>query len=194
MRPATSSKSKLKLHCTPAAELRYSLDGTNPKERTVYSAPFAVPATACTLLVAAKAGEVEKPAKIQIPVDGDDRVIIDDNKAASIPGHKKISIDTTDKVFGIIDDFRERDDILLRGVQIIIGEGEHAVQIRFNERALTAAAIETAIRGVRTAIGDEQAGVQVTVKGGVSFGDGFALKQFAERAGIGLSAGDIIQD
>ena len=185
---------KLELRCTPAAELRYSLDGTNPKEGTVYSAPFAVPATACTLLVAAKAGEVEKAAKIQIPADGDDRVIIDDNKPASIPGHKKISIDTTDKVFGVIDDFRDRADILLRGVQIIIGEGEHAVQIRFNERALTAAAIETAIRGVRTAIGDEQAGVQVTVRGGIDFGDGFALKQFAERAGIGLSAGDVVQD
>ena len=185
---------KLDLRCTPAAELRYSRDGTNPKEGTVYSAPFAVPATACTLLVAAKAGEVEKPAKIQIPADGDDRVIIDEDKPASIPGHKKISIDTTDKVFGFIDDCRERDDILLRGVQIIIGEGEHAVQIRFNERALTAAAIETAIRGVRTAIGDEQAGVQVTVRGGIDFGDGFALKQFAERAGIGLSAGDVEQD
>lgn len=185
---------KLELRCTPAAELRYSLDGTNPKQGTLYSAPFTVPATACTLLVAAKAGEVEKLAKIQIPADGDDRVIINDDTPASIPGHKKISIDTTDRVFGVIDDFRERADILLRGVQIIIGEGEHAVQIRFNERALTAAAIETAIRGVRSAIGDEQAGVQVTVRGGIDFGDGFALKQFAERARIGLAAGDVVQD
>ena len=68
------------------------------------------------------------------------------------------------------------------------------VQVRFNERELTAAAIETAIRGVRTAIGDEQAGVQVTVRGGIDFGDGFALKQFAELAGIGLSAGDVVQE
>jgi hypothetical protein len=47
---------------------------------------------------------------------------------------------------------------------------------------------------VRTAIGDEQAGVQVTVRGGIDFGDGFALKQFAELAGIGLSAGDVVQE
>lgn len=79
-------------------------------------------------------------------------------------------------------------------MQILIGEGENAVQIRFNERELTAAAIETAIHGIRQALGDEQAAVQVLIKGGIAFGDGFALKEFAEVVGIGLAAGDVIQD
>lgn len=185
---------RLELRCTPAAELRYSLDGTNPKEGTRYSEPFAVPHHACTLLVAAKAGEVEKAARIQIPADGDERVIIDDAKPARIPESKRIAIDNTDKVFGIVNSFGDRADILLRGVTIVIGEGEHGVQIRFNERALTPSAIDTAIRGVREAIGDERASVQVTVRGGIDFGDGFALKQFAELANIVLSVGDVLQD
>jgi allophanate hydrolase subunit 1 len=97
-------------------------------------------------------------------------------------------------VFGFIQRFKDRTDTLLCGVQIILGEGENAVQVRFNERKLTAAAIETAIRGLRQALGDEQAAVQILIKGGVSFGDGFALKEFAEVAGIGINAGDVIQD
>ncbi|TVQ88665.1 MAG: ATP-binding protein [Chromatiaceae bacterium] len=185
---------KVELRCTPPAELRFTLDGTNARAGQPYSEPFAVPAKGCTILIAAKAGEVEKAAKIQVPADGDDRLIIDDNKPARIPEGKRVNIDTTDKAFGVIQRFRDRQDILLRGVQILIGDGESAVQIRFNDRALTAAAIETAIRGMREAIGDEQAGVQVTIKGGVSFGDGFALKQFAELVGLGLSAGDVVQE
>ncbi len=185
---------KVELRCTPAAEMRFTLDGTNPKEGTVYAQPFPVPTKGCTILIAAKAGEVEKSAKIQIPSDGDDRVIIDDRKPARLAESKRVSIDTTDKAFDFIQRFKDRSDTLLRGVQIILGEGENAVQIRFNERELTAAAIETAIRGIRAALGDEQAAVQILIKGGISFGDGFALKEFAEVAGIGLTSGDVIQD
>lgn len=137
---------------------------------------------------------MDKSARIQIPSDGDDRVIIDDKKPARLADSKRVSIDTTDKAFAVIQRFKERPDTLMRGVQIILGDGENAVQIRFNERELTAAAIETAIRGMREALGEEQAAVQVLIRGGISFGDGFALKEFAEMAGIELASGDVIQD
>jgi Protein of unknown function (DUF499)/Fn3 associated len=185
---------KVELRCTPAADMRFTLDGTNPKEGAKYLQPFPVPAKGCTILVAAKAGEVEKGAKIQVPPDGDDRVIINDRRPARLADTKRVSFDTTDKAFGLIQRFRDRSDTLLRGVQIILGEGESAVQIRFNDRELTAAAIETAIRGIRQALGDEQAAVQILIKGGVTFGDGFALRELAETAGIALRTGDVIQD
>ena len=98
---------------------------------------------------------MDKSARIQIPSDGDDRVIIDDKKPARLADSKRVSIDTTDKAFAVIQRFKERPDTLMRGVQIILGDGENAVQIRFNERELTAAAIETAIRGMREALGEE---------------------------------------
>jgi hypothetical protein len=185
---------KVELRCTPAAELRYTLDGTNPKEGSVYTQPFPVSAKGCTVLIAAKAGEVEKSAKIQVPPDGDDRVVIEDHRPAQLAPTRRVSIDTTDRAFAFIQRFRERPDTRLHGVQILIGDGENAVQIRFNERALTAAAIETAIRGIRQALGDEQAAVQILIRGGISFGDGFALKEFAEVVGVPLTAGDVIQD
>jgi hypothetical protein len=190
---ALADTRKVELRCTPAGELRYSIDGTNPKEGARYEQPFEVPAKGCTILVAARAGEVERIAKFPIPESGG-AVAIDDAKPARIPERKRVNIDTTDKAFGIIQRFKDRDDVLMRGVQILIGEGETGVQLRFNDRQLTAAAIETAIRGVRQAIGDEQAGVQILIKGGIRFGDGFALKEFAEQAGIALAVGDVVQD
>jgi hypothetical protein len=185
---------KVELRCVPHADIRYSLDGTNPKEGAIYAEPFRVPPTGCTILIAAKAGEVEKSAKIQIPPAGDDRVIIDERRPAKLAAAKRVSIDTTDKAFAFIQRFKDRTDTVLRGVQVILGEGENAVQIRFNERTLTAAAIETAIRGIREALHDERAAVQILIRGGVSFADGFALREFAEVAGIDLESGDVIQE
>ncbi len=183
---------KVELRCTPPAEMRYTLDGTNPKEGSAYTEPFKVPAKGGTLLVVAKAGEVEKSTRFQIPADGDDRVIIDDHQPARLV-KAKVTLDTTDRAFALIQRFKDRKDTLLRGVQILIGTGETAAQIRFNDRALTVAAIETAIAGIRQALGDPQAEVQVLIRGGVTFGDGYALKEFAEVVGIALTPGDVIQ-
>jgi hypothetical protein len=173
---------KVELRCTPTTEMRYMLDCTNPKEGTPHTESFPVPAQGCTILVAAKAGEIGKSAKIQIAADGDDRVVIDDHKPARLSESKRITIDTTDKAFAVIKRFKERSDTLLRGVQIILGKGENVAQIRFNERELTAAAIETAIHGMREALGEEQAAVQVLIRGRIQFGDGVALEEFAEVA------------
>jgi len=185
---------KVELRCTPYAEMRFTVDGTNPKEGSIYTEPFVVPPNGCGILIAAKTGEVDKSTKIQIPPAGDDRVIIDDGRPAQLAETKRVSMDTTDKAFAFFQRFKDRSDTLLRGVQIILGEGENAVQIRFNERELTAAAIETAIKGIRQALGDERAEVQILIKGGVSFGDGYALKEFAELAGVELKPSDVIQD
>jgi hypothetical protein len=184
----------VELRCVPAADLRYTLDGSNPKNGTPYVAPFAVPASGATVLVAAKAGEVEKTAGFTIPASGDDRVIIDDSRPATLTDGKRVSIDTTDKAFTFIQKFKGRSDTRLKRVQIILGDGEQAVQIRFNDRELDADTIEAAIHGMRAAIGDEQADVQIIIQGGCSFGDGYALKEFADIVGIKLAAGDIEQE
>jgi hypothetical protein len=185
---------KVELRCTPTAELRYTLDGTNPKEGAIYTEPFDVPAKGGTVWVAAKAGEAEKTTTVTIPPVGDDRVVIEDSKPAQLTNTRRVALDTTDKVFNFIHKFKTHTDTRLRGVQIVLGEGENAVQVRFNERRLTAAAIEAAIDGIRQAVEDDHTAVQVLIRGGIEFGDGFRLKEFAEIADIELKAGDVLQD
>ena len=151
-----------------------------------------MPTKGCTILIAAKAGEVEKSAKIQIPSDGDDRVIIDDRKPARLAEskrgfhrHHRQGVQLHSSLQGSVR------HTAAPGFRSSWARARTQSQIRFNDRELTAAAIETAIRGIRAALGDEQAAVQILIKGGVSFGDGFALKEFAEVAGIGLTSGDV---
>ena len=79
-------------------------------------------------------------------------------------------------------------------MRIQIGEGENTVQIRFHERKVTAQMIEETVNSLRKVLNDEQAQVSIDIVGGIEFGDGFALKEFAEISGMQLKPGDVIQD
>jgi allophanate hydrolase subunit 1 len=83
---------------------------------------------------------------------------------------------------------------LLKGVRIQIGEGENTVQIRFHERQVTAQMIEETVSALRKVLGDDQAQISIDIVGGVQFGDGYALKEFAELSGLQLKPGDVIQE
>ncbi|NPT41009.1 DUF499 domain-containing protein [Paraburkholderia sp. 1N] len=157
------------LQCTPAADMRYTLDGVNPKDGVQYDKPFEVGSSAIHLMVYASAGEASRTAEFPIPAAGDKKVQIDDTKPARLSEGKRVSLDSTDKVFGILNTFKSQPKTTFKGVSIQIGEGEHTVSVRFQEREITAATIESAINGLRKALGDEQEAVTVQIKSGATF-------------------------
>jgi hypothetical protein len=189
-----ADKRRIELKCVPQAELYYTLNGSNPKEGTRYESPFEIGADSYRLLIYAKAGEANKSTEFSIPASGDKRVQIDDTKPAKLPESKRVNLDSTEKVFAVINRFRDRSSTLLKGVRIQIGEGENTVQIRFHERQITAQMIEETVNSLRKVLNDDQAQVSIDVVGGIEFGDGFALREFAELSGLQLKPGDVIQD
>ncbi|MBL1275688.1 MAG: DUF499 domain-containing protein [Ectothiorhodospiraceae bacterium] len=187
-------KRKVTLQCTPEAALLYTLDGTNPKEGACYEAPFEVGAEAVRLLVYAKAGEATKTADFQIPRSGDTKVQIDDTKPARLNGDKRVSLDTTDRVFAVINHFKDQPDTQFKGVRIEMGEGENTVTVRFQEREITAAMIEGTVNMLREVLNDTQAAIAITINGGIRFENGFAAREFAKITGMALKPGDVIQE
>lgn len=185
---------RVTLQCTPAAAMRYSLDGSNPKDGVLYEAPFAIGADSYTLLVYAEAGEATRTAEFRIPNAGTKEVVIDNNRPARLLSSKRVTLDNTQKVFAVINKFRERRNTRFKGVKIEIGEGEHTVTVRFQEREISAAMIEGAVNMLRELLEDGEAAVTVSVLGGVSFDSGFDAKEFAEAAGMALRPGDVVQD
>ena len=188
-----ADKRKIELHCTPPADIYYTLNGSNPKEGTLYQSPFAIGAEACRLLVFAQAGEANKNTEFSIPASGDQSVQIDDGKPARLIDSKRVNLDSTEQVFAVLNRFKSRDDTLLRGVRIQIGEGENTVQIRFHERQVTAHIIAETINSIRTILADDQAPVNIDIVGGIHFADGYAAKEFAELSGLQLNPGDVLQ-
>jgi len=183
---------RVELAVVPAAELRYVVDGTNPREGPVYTEPFAIPDTKATLLVYAQAGEASAVETFTIPEKGNQRAEIDENKPAKLV-REKTNIDSTYKVFEMIKSLKERQGVIFRGVILTIGEGERGVQVRFNDRPVTPGALEHLINDLRKHLQEPDALVQVKIRDGADFETGFDLKRFAEIAGIDLTPDKVEQ-
>jgi len=188
-----ADKRKVTLQCTHKAEIYYTLDGSNPKDGELYNQPFEIGSAAARLLVYAKAGEATKTADFQIQNSGDKTVVIDDTKPASLTSPKRLPLDTTDKVFKVINRFKDQPNTLFKGVRIELGEGENTVSIRFGERQITAAMIESTVNNLRDVIKEADANVSIAIKDGIDFENGFEAKEFAKLLGIELKPGDITQ-
>jgi hypothetical protein len=187
-------KRRVTLECTPPAKMYYSLDGSNPKDGTEYTGPFDVGNTTTPLLVFAQLDEATKTQSFQIPQSGDKRVQIDDTKPATFtPPSGRVTLDTTDRVFSVLNKFKSR-PTRFKGVKIEIGEGETTVTVRFEQREVTAAVIESIVTSVRDVLEETQAPITITISGGVQFDSGFDAKEFASLAGIELRPGSITQE
>ena len=191
---AVADKRRVELSVCPVAEIYYSVNGSNPKEGLRYEAPFEIGPEAFQLLVYAKADAANKNITVNIPASGDTRVHIDDHKPAKLQASKRINLDNTEKVFGIINRFKNHETIQLKGLSILIGEGENTVQIRFHEREVTVQMLEETINTMRKVLNDDQAQISITITGGIQFDNGYACKEFAELSGLQLKADDVIQE
>jgi hypothetical protein len=176
-------------------ELRYTLDGTNPREGRVYDGPFEIGDEKHTLQVFAKAGEAEGFETFHIPAhaerEGDGGPDIDDNRPASLV-RTHAQLDGAGAVFKLIQTFKDR-EARLHGARLLVGEGENAVQVSFNQRELTIAMLEYVVTSLRSALGEEDAPLQLKVRQGGDFGTGRDLKEFAELAGLELTNNTVSQ-
>ncbi|WP_293672567.1 anti-phage-associated DUF499 domain-containing protein [Thiolapillus sp.] len=189
----SADKRKVTLQCTPKAEMTYTLDGSNPKDGKTYDGPFEIGSEAVRLLVYAKSGEATKNADFQIPHSGDKTVQIDDAKPARL-SNKRMALDTTDRVYSVINHFRDQTNTRFKGVRIEIGEGENTVTVRFQEREITAAMIEGTVNSLREVLQEDQSPVAITISDGIQFESGFEAKEFAKIAGIELRPGEVTQE
>ena len=188
-----ADRRRVTLACTPRADLFYTLDGSNPKDGMSYAGPFEIGPQATRLLVYARAGEANKTADFQIPASGDQTVRIFDAKPARLQA-RRVALDTTDRVYGVINRFRDQPGTRFKGVRIEIGEGENTVTVRFQEREITAAMIEGVVNSLRQVLNEDQAPVAITIADSIQFDTGFAAKEFARLAGLELKPGDVIQE
>ena len=188
-----ADKRRVTLAATPHADIYYTLDGSNPKDGTRYDAPFEIGSASCRLLVFARAREANKTADFQIPASGDKTVQIVDSKPARLQS-KRVALDTTDRVFSVINRFRDQPGTRFKGVRVEIGEGENTVTVRFQEREVTAAIIEGVVNSLRDVLKEPDAPLNIAIADGIAFDTGFALKEFAKLAGIEIKPGDINQE
>lgn len=179
--------------------VRYTLDGSNPREGQVYDGPFVIGDERQMLSVYACSGEAEATETFTIPErdpggGGDDgeRPVLDRTRPASLKNAGFVQVDGTHDVFQLIQTFKGR-DVAFYGARLLVGEGEHGVQLNFNRRKLTPSLLEHTITGLREALGEPDAYLELKVREGADFSTGHDLEQFADIAGLELTHENVTQ-
>jgi Protein of unknown function (DUF499)/Fn3 associated len=182
----------VELKVTPDAKIQYTIDGTSPRNGKIYDGPVTISDEKVLFQVYATAGDAILTKTLTIEAKGTKRADIDEQRPAKLV-REKPRFDNTSDVFGLITEFKDRRGIEFHGVTLNIGAGEQAVQVRFNDRAVTPAMLEKMIAALRENLEEPDALIQLNIRDGASFATGFDLKAFAKIANIELTPDKVEQ-
>lgn len=181
---------KVRLFVAPKGNLRYTLDGSEPRNGQEYAGPVTLPDEAAKIWVYAEAEGIETKTDFAFPARGKKGVQIEDTKPARLAGAKQKKLDSRQKAFSGLQAAKEK-SIEFEGVTLTIGEGAKSVTITVGELPVDGGYVESLLGAALTKFPPD-AVVTMTFKK-AQFASGHDLKQFAESLGIELAAGDVHQ-
>jgi len=181
------------LAARPEAELRWNTTGINPKDGAVYDgSPIEIDGRQkATLYVYAVKGGVSAERRFNFDAVGATKTIIDDRPARA---KRDFRFATKGEVLRVVRATKGKDSVSFHGVSVTVGEGERSLQVRSGrDVALSGQDVETMIEGLRGALGQPDAEVQLRFRE-ADFPDGYALKDFATQVGIDIPVDDVEQE
>nr|WP_294917483.1 anti-phage-associated DUF499 domain-containing protein [uncultured Neokomagataea sp.] len=180
------------LTARPEAELRWNTEGINPKEGAVYdgTAIEIDGRQKTTLYVYAEKGGVTARRDFTFDAVGAKKTI-DDSRSAKVK--RDFQFASKSDVLRVVRASKGKENILFHGVSVTVGEGEKSLRMRSGgDVALTGEDIETIIEGLRGALSQFDAEVQLRFRE-ADFPDGYTMKDFANQVGIDISIDDVEQ-
>nr|WP_211332850.1 anti-phage-associated DUF499 domain-containing protein [Litoreibacter meonggei] len=181
------------LEAKPEAELRWNITGINPKDGAVYDGtPIEIDGTQkTTLYVYAVKGGVSAERRFTFDAVGAKKTIDNDRPAKA---KRDFQFATKGEVLRVVRASKGRETIVFHGVSVTVGEGEKSLRVRSGgDVALNGQEIETIIEGLRAALGQADAEVQLRFRE-ADFPDGHTMKDFATQVGIDISVEDVEQE
>jgi len=182
---------KVKLYVAPKGAIKYSLDGSEPRNGTDYTDPFDIPDTDVHVRVFAEAEGLETKEDFKFPAKGQKGIRIDDTKPVlliSPRGGKRL--DSRTKAFAGLKDAKEK-SVNFERVTLQIGQGSQAVTVMFGDIQVDAEYIETVLNTVLTKF-DAATPITLTFAK-ANFHSGHDLKQFADSLGIDIKQEEVEQ-
>jgi hypothetical protein len=189
----SNSQRKIALYVVPRGTIRYTTNGSEPRDGTPYTEPFSIDAG--DVLVRAFA-EVDDHKDIwakkdfRFPAVGKTGVQIDDVKPGIMVSKTGRKLDSRSKVFDGLTRAAEK-KVTFEGVQLTIGQGSQVIAVTIGEVPAEAEFIETLLSQVLTKFAPETPVTMSFRKG--RFSSGHDLKDFASKLGIELKTEDVEQ-
>ncbi len=181
---------KVELLVAPSGKIRYTLDGSEPRDGIPYEAPVAIGVGEALMRVFAESSGLETKADFKFAARGKKGVDIDPVKPGRLISRTGRKLDSRAKTFEGIKQAAEK-SITFESVTLSIGEGTHSAQLIVGEVHVNAAFIETILKTVLEKF-DPTTPVIMSFRK-AHFASGHDLKEFADKLGIELQTGDVEQ-
>jgi hypothetical protein len=181
----------VELLVAPKGEIRYSLDGSEPRNGIAYSQPIAIRDGEILLRAFAEADGLETKNEFKFPAKGKSGLQINETKpaffVATRAAHK---LDSRAKTFAGLKLAGEK-GVEFENVNVIVGQGSRVATIAIGEVSVNAAFLETLLT---TLLEKFEPTTPVTLAfRKAHFASGHDLKDFTDQLGLEPQVGDIVQ-
>lgn len=180
----------VELFVAPRGEIRYTLDGSEPREGILYNGAIAIGDSDVLMLVFAEADKLEKKAEFRFPAKGDRGVPINKVKPARLVSRTGRKLDSRSKTFEGLKQAKEK-SVTFESVSLTVGQGSQIIGVNVGEIAVDAVFIETLLNTILDKFPPDTL-VNMTFRKG-NFSSGHDLEDFANKLGIQLQVGDVEQ-
>lgn len=186
-----SGKRSIELFVAPRGAIRYTLDGSEPRDGDAYEAPIVIGDDEILVRAFAEAEGLEAKAEFRFPAKGKKGVHIDDTKPAKIIAPRAPHrFDSRAKTYAGLKEARDKSAIF-ELVSLTVGNGNQIVSINIGEITVDAAFIENLLTKVLEKFSPDTP-ITMTFRK-AHFASGHDLKDFAGKLGIELKQGDVEQ-
>jgi hypothetical protein len=180
----------VQLFVAPRGTIRYTLDGSEPRDGTLYSAPIALGTGEVLLRAFAEAEGLEAKRDFRFPAQDKPGIPIDKVKPGQIISRTGRKLDSRAKTFAGLKQAAEK-STCFEGVGLTIGQGSQVIAFQVGEIAVEAAFIEALLSKVLEKFTPDTP-ITMTFRK-ARFASGHDLEEFAAKLGIDLQPGDVEQ-
>jgi hypothetical protein len=174
----------------PRGAIRYTLDGSEPREGTVYAGPIEIDNGDVLLRAFADADGLETKKDFRFAAKGEKGVEIDDLRAARLVSRVGRKLDSRGRTFEALKQAVEK-TVTFEGVALAVGQGNKIVAVSIGEIPVDGNFIESLLVKVLEKFSPDVA-VTMTFRK-AHFASGHDLKDFAAKLSMDLTPADVEQ-
>lgn len=181
----------VELFVAPKGNIRYTLDGSEPRNGTDYDGPIQITDSAATIYVFAECEGVEEKRNFVFPEAGSKDVLIVREKPAQLYSPAPKKLDNAAKTYEGLKLAKEK-NIRFEQVTLMLGSAPKVIHLSLGEMQIDADFIEKELNHLQTLLSPEAPVIMQFKKAYTQ--TGHDLEQFAKALGIELENGEVIQE
>ncbi len=180
----------VELFVAPRGEMRYTVDGSEPREGIIYNGAIAIGDGDVLMRVFAEADNLETKNEFRFAAKGDRGVKVDPVKPSRLISRTGRKLDSRAKTFEGLKQAKEK-SVTFEGVTLTVGQGNQMIGVSVGDIAVDADFIEALLTKVLEKFNPDTP-VTLTFRKG-NFSSGHDLTDFASKLGIQLQVSDVEQ-